>query len=195
MNLFTSAPFLALSAGYEVLTLRIIIWGAVGGLALGAVASLIGRRVPGTLVRALHRAGADCPEKALTLADLGMEKNVLLRRALRDGKALRKYVTLANEADFVVKEPQNSGFFRVWRKIFSLPEGDAVREIDFDRAKFYMTDDARYTAEVRYNGKGADLLGVILSVILLAAIGLFLQWILPELIDMAEGLFGNTRNW
>lgn len=195
MNLFTSAPILALASGYDTLTLRIIIWGAVGGIAIGAVSSLIGRRVPGTFIRSLRRAGADCPEKAVSLSEVGMEKNLILRRALRDGKSLRKYVSLANEADFLVKKPIDNGFLRVLRKIFSLPEGDAVREIDFDRAKFYMTDDARYTAEVRYDGKGADLLGVFLSVILLAAIGLLLQWILPELIGMVEGVFENYNHW
>ena len=186
MHLLASFP--AIASGYDTLTLPVIIWGAIGGIAVGTVASLIGRRIPGVFIKNLHRAGAVSAEKAVTLADLGMEKNFILRRALRDGQTLRKYVTLANPDDFAVKSPNNSKFSRVMRKIFSLPEKDAATEIDFSRARFFITDEARFTAEVRYNGKGADLLGVFLSLILLAALGFFLQWILPELIALVGGL-------
>ncbi len=187
MHLFW-APYLAIASGYETLTLPVIIWGAIGGIAVGSIASLIGRRIPGVFIKNLHRTGADAADKAVTLAEIGMEKNFILRRALRDGKTLRKYVTLANPDDFAVKSPNNGKFSRVLRKIFSISETEAKTEIDFSRARFFITDEARFTAEVRYNGKGADLLGVILSLLLLAALGFFLQWILPELISLVGGL-------
>ncbi len=189
MHLFTSAPFLALSARREMLTLPIIIWGAVGGAFLGTVLSLVGRRIPGVFLKHLKGAAANSPEGAVTLAELGMEKNFLLKRALGDGKPLRKYVSLSNEADFVKFTPNSSRFARILRKIFSLPEPQERTRIDFNQAKFYITDDDRYTAEVRYNGKGADGLGIILSLILLAVLGAVLHWVLPELITMLEGLF------
>ncbi len=177
----------ALASDYGTLTLGIIIWGVLGGIAIGTVCSMIGRRVPGLFVRALKRAQAETPDKAVTLADIGMERNFLLKHALKSGKPLRKYAFLANESDFVVKAPNNGKFFRVLRKIFSLPDGEERVEIDFSRARFYMPTEERYTAEIRYNGKGADLIGVLLSVILLAALGFFLQWILPELFSILSG--------
>lgn len=187
MHLFF-APILALASGYDTLTLPLIIWGVLGGIAVGSVFSVIGRRIPGVFIKKLHRAGAASADTAVTLADLEMEKNLLLKRSLCDGKPLRKYVEIANPDDFIVKEPKNGRFSRIMRKIFSLPEPEARTVIDFARAKFFITDEARYTAEVRYNGKGADLLGVAIAVVLLAAIGFLLQWILPELISLVGGL-------
>ncbi len=185
---FAYPRVLALASGYDTLTLRLIIWGVIGGLAVGTLISLFGRRIPGVLVRELHRAGADCAEKAVTLDELGLKKNFLLRRALRDGTPLRKYALLANEADFVTKEPKKKGFGRVMRKIFSLPPAQAKRILDFDRARFYMPDEQRYVAEVRYNGKGATLTGVVLSLLLLLGIGFLLQWLLPDLISAFRGI-------
>ncbi len=187
MHLFYANLF-ALASGYDTLTLPLIIWGVIGGIAIGTVSSMIGRRIPGVFIKKLHRAGADSAEKAVTLADLEMEKNFLLKRSLLDGKPLRKYTEIANADDFIVKEPKNGRFSRIMRKIFSLSEPEAKTVIDFSRAKFFITDEARYTAEIRYNGKGADLLGVFFAVILLAALGFLLQWILPELIALVGGL-------
>ena len=167
-----------------MLSLTIIIWGVLGGIALGTLYSILGRRVPGLFVRALKRAQAETPDKAVTLADIGMEKNLFLKHALKNGKPLRKYALLANEADFAVKKPDGSKFSRVMRAIFSLPEAEERVLIDFDTARFYMPTEERYTAEVRYNGKGADLTGAILAIILLVALGFFLQWVLPELLGI-----------
>ena len=88
-----------------MLTLTIIIWGALGGIALGTLYSILGRRVPYLFVRALKRAQAETPDTAVTLAEIGMERNPFLKHILKDGKPLRKYALLANEADFAVKKP------------------------------------------------------------------------------------------
>ena len=60
-------------------TMDMIIWGAVIGCGIGAIWSVISRRSLGMLIKKLKAAGADTPEKAVTLGELGLSKNPLLK--------------------------------------------------------------------------------------------------------------------
>ena len=154
----------------------------------GAVLTVLSRRSLYLFVKALKSAGAATPEKAVTLSDLEMEKNVLLKMALQTGKPLRKYALCANEDEFPVKKP--GGRARaIFERIFSMPAAEETVVTDLKRARFYMPDEQRYVAEVRYAAKGADLIGLILSAALLLALGFIVRWALPQVMQFLDGLY------
>ncbi len=175
-----------------ILNMDMLIWGVVGGLMAGAVLTVIGRRSLGIFVKRLKAAGASTPESAVTLADLGMEKDFFLRAALKTGKPLRKYALIANEDAFFAKKPSNSRALTVLRKIFSLADAEETAVADLSVAKFYMPEEERRTAEVRFDAKGADLLGLLFSAILLVALGFALRFLLPELLTFLDNFLPIT---
>ena len=170
-----------------LLTAEMLVWGIIGGLLVGAVLTVLSRRSLYLFIKALKAAGASVPEKAVSLADLGMEKNVFLKMALQTGKPLRRYSLCANEDEFLMTKPAGRGGV-IFRKIFSLPEAEAKAVTDFARARFYMPDEERYVAEVRYGAKGADLIGLIFSAAILLALGFLVQWVLPEVMQFLDGI-------
>ena len=166
-------------------TLETVVWGLVIGVSIGAAFAVLTRRTLGTFVKRIHKAEAADPATAVTLEDIGMVKNPILRWSLREGKALRRYALCANEEECVIARPAPAGFEKVMRRVFSLEESRPAKT-DLTRARFYMPDEQRYEAEVRYDKKGTDLAGLIVSVVMLAARGLVVQWLLPELLGFLD---------
>lgn len=167
------------------ISLEMIVWSLCVGLAIGAVASYINRRVVGDFVRRLLKEEIHSPEKAVSLAQSGCAKNVFVRHALRQGTALRRIVLCANEEEMVLKQPSSQKSAVFFRKLFSL-EDEPKRILDLSRARFYIPEESRIGAELRYDAKGTTLPNLILSLILLAGIGFAALYVLPELFTLMD---------
>ena len=167
------------------ISLEMIVWSLCVGLAIGAVASYINRRVVGGFVRRLLKDSVHTPEGAVTLEQLGYQRNFFVRRALRDGTALRRIAVLENPEEMVQKAPSANKGATVLRKIFSLDE-EPKMILDFARARFYIPEEQRIAAELRYDAKGTNLPNLILSLVLLGAVGFAALYILPELFTLMD---------
>lgn len=166
-------------------TLETVVWGLVIGVCVGAAWSVLTRRTLGTFVKRLHTACAADAASAVTLEEIGMAKNPILKYSLGEGKALRRYALCANAEECVKEQPAPRGFEKGMRRVLSLEESRPAR-VDLTLARFYMPDEQRYEAEVRYDKKGTDLAGLIVSVVLLVALGCVVQWLLPELLSFLD---------
>ena len=180
-----AAAFENFSFDSPLFSMETVVWGLVIGVAVGASWAVLTRRTLGTFVKRLHKAEAADPASAVTLENIGMERNPILRLSLREGKALRKYALCANPEECVIPRPAPTGFSKGIRRVFSLEE-ERTPVIDLTRARFYMPDGLRYEAEVRYDKKGTDIAGLIVSVVMLLALGLVVQWLLPELLSFLD---------
>lgn len=167
------------------ISLEMIVWSLCVGLAIGAAASYINRRVVGDFVRRLLREEIHSPEKAVSLEKIGCAKNIFVRHALREGTALRRIVLCANEEEMVLKKPSSQKSAVFFRKLFSL-EDEPKRILDLNRARFYIPEESRIGAELRYDAKGTTLPNLILSLILLAGIGFAALYVLPELFTLMD---------
>ena len=167
------------------ISLEMIVWSLCVGLAIGAAASYINRRVVGDFVRRLLKEEIHSPEKAVSLEKIGCAKNIFVRHALREGTALRRIVLCANEEEMVLKQPSSQKSAVFFRKLFSL-EDEPKRILDLNRARFYIPEESRIGAELRYDAKGTTLPNLILSLILLAGIGFAALYVLPELFTLMD---------
>ncbi len=167
------------------ISLEMIVWSLCVGLAIGAAASYINRRVVGDFVRRLLKEEIHSPEKAVSLEKIGCAKNIFVRHALREGTALRRIVLCANEEEMVLKQPSSQKSAVFFRKLFSL-EDEPKRILDLNRARFYVPEESRIGAELRYDAKGTTLPNLILSLILLAGIGFAALYVLPELFTLMD---------
>lgn len=167
-------------------TLELIVWSLVIGLSIGAAASFVNRRIVGDFVRRLLKDGVHTPDAAVTLSAAGFARNIFVRMALREGKPLRRLVSLANPEDMAVRHPSDARAMRALRKFFSVEAEDSL-QLDFASARFYIPEEMRITAELRYEAKGTTVLNLILSILLLIAAGLAALYVVPELLAMVDG--------
>ncbi len=165
------------------LTLELIVWSICAGLMAGVIGSYISRRVIGAFPRRLIADGIHTPEAAVTVTDTGFGRDFWVKRALREGGSLRKMVILANPDDFPPKE-DSTARKRMFRLLsMELP---VRRKLAWETARFYLPEEDRYAAEVKYEAKGTNIGGVILSVILIAAIGFAALYMIPQLFQYLD---------
>ena len=173
------------------LTLELIVWSVCAGIVIGAVTAYLQRAVIGAFARRLIADGIDTPEKAVTVEEAGFGKNFLVKLALREGGSLRRTVTLANAEDFPPKAASKGG--ERLRRLFSMDE-EPRRALDLTRARFYIPEEDRIRAELKYEIKGTTLGGLAVSIVLVIAIGFAALYILPELFQFLDNFLTSIRS-
>lgn len=147
--------------------LYLVVIGIALGLMIGVVISYITRVNSYRAVKALIAEGANTPETAKRVDQLNVRKKKLIKRLLRDGKLLRKVVLAA--------EDENSG-----------------KKTDVNTAAFYIPEEKRIAAEVRYSREGMSPPALVITIIVIAAAAVGALYVIPELITMAGNVFGNN---
>ena len=166
-----------------------IIGGIYIGILLGVALSLIVRVHSHRIVKALVDRGALDRDHAATLDDLGLGKNPFVRRMLREDGSLRRLVLCANEEDF--PERKLSPLRRFWHDKFlrdPLPP-----KTDFALARFYLPEEKRVTAEVRFPAEGHPVRSFVLALIGLSAAAAFTVFALPELLAMLDNFITQVK--
>ncbi len=141
-----------------------VILGLVLGMILASIAIYYTRAVHGKFVRELLKRQCTSPESAITLRECGFFCNPSVRRELKNGGTLSKVVRLA-------EPPEN---------------GEAT--IDFLTARYYIPEETKYRAEVRFCQQGSGPLQLILVSVLSLAAGVLFFRALPALLGFADGL-------
>ncbi len=148
-------------------TLPLIIWGICGGLAIGAFFSLLNRTAAHSVISSLREKGAEDRETAVTLAEAGVKARFPVGRMLREGGVLRRYVKMANEEECGKKDLLDAG-------------------------RFYLPEENRIGAEVRFTAEKSPIRSFILTVLLLAAVGVAATFVVPELLIMLDNLLSSS---
>ena len=158
--------------------LRTLILGLAFGIILAAASAAYTRQSAGKLCRRLVKTGALAKESAVTLLDVDLFRSSALRRELRRGAVLRKYVKCVEEEEYV-----SAGREGETRPPFKM---------DFSRMHFYLPEELRYTAEVRYETRGSGWGTFVLSALLTVALAALTCFFLPDLLGFADWLIGMT---
>ena len=154
------------------------------GILLGVLSALILRVHSHRIVKALTEHGAADRESAATLEQLGLKDNRFVRSLLKSDGALRRTVLCANESEFREKKP--SALTRFWRdKILKSP---LPPDTDFEVARFYLPEEKRITAELRYSEEKHPVRSFVLAALGLLALAAFTIFVLPELLTMVDNL-------
>ena len=131
---------------------------------VGAVIALLmayfNKRAVGGFVRALLKKGCADEASAMTLAELGYGKAVYLHAALKN---------------------PDSGLRRV---ISVVDKEDRISTDELKQLRFYVAEDDRYRAEVRYDGKNNTLPVVIISAAALAGVACICIKYIPKLLEL-----------
>lgn len=169
-----------------LVTLNIIIWGIYAGLVIACIMAVRARNIRSDVVSSLLDGGAVSEADALTLGDAGLKPRKIKAalRALRSGTVLSRYVHCANKDAFVTAL---TGKAAKAAKFFSLSREKEKLTPD---ARFFIPEDARVTAEVRFKTKKANIWAVVIFAAALAVVMAFISEAIPKLISMLDETVG-----
>ena len=148
-----------------------IIPALILGIIFAAIVTAFGRRTVGGFVKTLIEKEALSPETGVTLFETGAFRSTVLRRELCRGAFLRKVVFCREEQAYLNEKGK-----------------DAIYKIDFTRDHFYIPEDLKYRAEIRFNPKGSSWLSVVLTVILVPVfVGLLCRF-MPNILQFIDSI-------
>lgn len=150
-------------------SMELVIWCMYIGLMLATVFMYYQKKVIGSFVRALLKAGANDAQNAKTLTDLGFAKNAPVRSALRGSGALRKLVWETDD-NYV----ENEAGVKISAR---------EKPMDVNTGRFYIPEDNRIRAELRYNDKGTDIFMLIITALVFLMLAYLAVNYLPDLLE------------
>lgn len=162
--------------------LYVIVGGIGVGVMLAVIISVFYRKCTGSFIGAMVRAGATSPETAVEVNYIGFFGKFVVKRMLNSRGSLYKALVISNEEELQWAEPGK--LKKLWYEKFL--KQDVPKAIPFDRAKFYLPEENRITAELRWKDEKHPVRVVILSAVVIVAAGLFALFIVPELLTMLK---------
>lgn len=187
--------------------IKYIIIGIALGIVLASVSALYNRRVLGKFIRELIKKGATSPETALTLSELGFDKNPFVKYSLIHGYTLKRSTSCVEQEAYLndqgVKNAEKNEA-PASDEGGEATDGSAVPEKKKQRrerivytyvkefkpdpktAHFYIPEDKKYSMEIKFEAKGTNWISFILTLIvtflLVGATVLFL----PDLLRLVD---------
>ncbi len=167
-----------------VVSLRIILVGLMVGFCVAAVSSLYEKKMMGSFIKKLLHEECVRPEKAMTLYELGYLKSPAIRSSVVRGATLKRWVRCVEEDEFYASLDQKREKFAK-----NHPDEEFVAPTfkrDPDTMRFYIPEELKYQADVKFSTKGANIasaIGVIVLSIIMCAI---LCAVVPEMLTFAD---------
>lgn len=171
-----------------MLSVRLIIFGLFVGVSLATFASVFNKRVLGDVVRRLIAEEALSPDKALTLDELGYGSNPLIGLAVKKSTSLRRVVKCREEVAYDMETERKRREYEERRKGGEkLPKfKDTVYRIDTHTDAFYIPEDMKYMADVKFEKKGTTWLGACLTVVVMAVVFVAVMIALPHIFELLD---------
>ena len=167
----------------------VLICGIYAGILLGVLFAMLFRIHSHKIVSALIEREAVDRDSAVTLEEMGLEKNRFVRRLLKTDGSLRGVVYCANETEF--PERKVSAVRRFWReKILKNP---LPPKTDFSIARFYIPEEKRVAAELRFTPEKHPVRTFLLAAAGIVFLAFFTIKILPELLALADNLITQVK--
>ncbi len=175
-----------------MLSVRLMILGLFIGISIAAFAAVFNKRVLGEVVRRLLKAEALSPDRALTLAELGYSGGIV-GLAVKKSTSLRRVVKCREETEYDEKLSEKRKEYAERRKNGEkLPKFKEIPyKINTLTDSFYIPEDMKYMADVKFEKKGTTWLGAILTVVVLAILFVALMVALPQIFELLDDVAGS----
>ena len=175
-----------------------IIFGLFVGIMVASFAMVINKRVYGEFVRKLLYEECLSPESSKTLYELGYMRKYSIRNAVGHGTKLRCVIKCREEEEYYASLAEQRAEYEARRaEDKSLPR---FREVPYkvnpNTDHFYIPEEKKYTAEMRFEDKGTNWL-VLFAVAIVSIIGcIALLLVIPKILSLINDFMGmfNTNN-
>ena len=182
----------------HLVSVGIVVFGIYIGCIIACAVMAYNRQVVGSAVRRMLSEEIHSRENAKTLLELGYKKNFFIRSLFRDSVSLRKVVKCVEEEDFYAEqEAARVEYEQEREQNKKLPRfRERTYRVDVATDKFYIPEEQKFTAEVKFQKKGSTwvsmLVGIIILTVAFFAILLFLPWFLQG-VDDAFGVISGAK--
>lgn len=165
-------------------SLEILLWSIYAGIILGVLASLVYRVCTHSFVSAVIKAGALDENSAVTLDSLDFRGKWYIKRQFRSASSLSRMFVCTNADTFPKKKC--GALSRFWHEKFLGDEIPTV--VPFETAKFYLPEERRIAAELRFTPEDRPVRTFILAAVILGAVIFAATIAIPELLQMLDNL-------
>ena len=157
---------------------RNVIFALAIALVIASALAVYSRKWVGKLVRELVRLEVHSPENAKTLLELGFFCSVAIRHELKRGYQLRRLVLCREKEAFLAAKREEA----------DKKEQSSEFVLDFTTAHFYIPEELRQSADVRFEKKGFGWLQVLITAIAAIVLAGLACYFLPDLIQLADNI-------
>ncbi len=173
-----------------------VIVGLCVGITLACIGAVFNKQVLGRFVRRLLKENCLSPEDAKTLAELRYADKLWIRRAVKNDPSLRRVVRCREEERFYEEQRKLEEEHEAKRKEDpSLPKfKPQIFRIDANEHHFYIPEALKYTADVKFEGKGSTWPAAVATVIIMGIIMLLILAVLPNILDLLNDLLASAGN-
>jgi hypothetical protein len=178
----------------SMITIPMIVIAIAAAIIISSISAIINKTVLGGFVRAVIKDEALSPESAKTLEELGYDEKLVIRRSVRKSINLRSVIRC-------VEEEQYNERTRLAREEYDKnPDPhkpkfvDAPYQIDPDNDHFYIPEENKYKADMKFDKRGTSwgMFWVIIIITVIFSIALLVS--LPKILDIANEFFGSIAN-
>ncbi|MBO5756748.1 MAG: hypothetical protein J6S28_03525 [Clostridia bacterium] len=175
--------------GTGVINLSWAIVALCFGIVLAAILGVYEKRGLGEFVRKLIYEECYTPESAKTLYQLGFRKNAAVRGALRSG-SLSKVVVCTQKQAYEQEIAKKRAEYEQNATKESPPFKSVAYRINYETDTFYISKEASYAADVRYDKKGSGVGTILIAIGVALLLSLFVIFILPDVLRMLDNFVG-----
>lgn len=177
----------------DLINFKIILFALFVGLALAAFGIVYDKRVLGEAVHKLLREECLSPETAKTLTELGYGRSSTLRHSVRKSVSLRRVVKCREEEEFLrLQEEQRLLHEQKRAADKSLGRFKEIPyEFDLETDRFYIPEEMKYAADIKFEKKGSTWLGAILFAVILAVMYVVALVFLPDMLEIVNDFIGS----
>ena len=177
-----------------MMSVRLMILGLFIGISIAAFAAVFNKRVLGNIVRRLLKAEALSPDRALTLTELGYGGGGMIALAVKKSTSLRRVVKCREEMEYDQKLEEKRKEYAERKKNGEKPP--KFKEISYRintfTDAFYIPENMKYMADVKFEKKGTTWLGAILTVVVLTVLFVALMIALPSIFELLDDIAGSV---
>lgn len=183
----------------RILSLRMIIIGITVGFCVAAILTLIDKKHIGGLVRKMLYDECIGKENAKTLYELGYDRNPAVRGSLKNGSVLKRWVRCVEEDEHYASiEQKRKEFEAAYANDKKAPKFKTLEfKRDPDKHHFYIDEEKKYSAAVKFDSKGTNVVSAILVILISIIICAFLCFVVPDMLTLFDnfvsGFKGNDK--
>lgn len=178
-----------------LVTLKTVLVGITLGLIFASFVTIYNKRYIGGFVRKLLREECLDADRAKTLDELGYLKKYGIRYAIRSSGTLTRWIRCVEEDEFYAKQDAEREAFEAAHKDEAKPPRFKEKEFkrDTKTMRFYIPEEKKYAADVKFEAKGANWLSFVLVTVVSIVLCAFLTYILPDIIKMVDNFISIAK--
>ncbi len=183
--------------GDSMFFINIIIFGLCVGVIIAAFAAVFNKRVLGNIVRKILAAEATSPETAKTLEELGLEDSFIARYAVKKSTALRRVVKCREEEEHIAAEVRRLGEYRQTHEKDKHARRFVETKYNINPYAdvFYIPEEMKYMADVKFEKKGSTWFGAIMSIPVMLIVFVLIVIALPHILSIINDLASSSDKY